>query len=112
MRDHAEKLQVLFNTPDFCVTLVNDPVGVEFCGSLKNVIALGAGFVDALGYGSNTKAALIRIGLMEMKKFAKMFYQSAGVADLITTCWGGRNVRCAEAFVRTKKVGVGEVSER
>ena len=32
VRDHAEKLQVLFNTPDFCVTLVNDPVGVEFCG--------------------------------------------------------------------------------
>ena len=43
VRDHAEKLQVLFNTPDFCVTLVNDPVGVEFCGSLKNVIALGVG---------------------------------------------------------------------
>ena len=59
-----------------------------------------------------------------MKKFAKMFYkgvkvsninrdnkqnntffQSSGVADLITTCWGGRNVRCAEAFVRTGKVG-------
>ena len=79
MRDHAEKLQVLFNTPDFCVTLVNDPVGVEFCGSLKNVIALGAGFVDALGYGSNTKAALIRIGLMEMKKFDKMFYKGVKV---------------------------------
>ena len=45
VRDHAEKLQVLFNTPDFCVTLVNDPVGVEFCGSLKNIIALGAGFL-------------------------------------------------------------------
>ena len=72
VRDHAEKLQVLFNTPDFCV-------GVEFCGSLKNVIALGAGFVDALGYGSNTKAALIRIGLMEMKKFAKMFYKGVKV---------------------------------
>ncbi|KAK8800228.1 hypothetical protein WA171_004863 [Blastocystis sp. BT1] len=112
VRDHAEKLQVLFNTPDFCVTLVNDPVGVEFCGSLKNVIALGAGFIDALGYGSNTKAALIRIGLMEMKKFTKMFYkgvknttffQSSGVADLITTCWGGRNVKCATLFAKTGK---------
>lgn len=70
---------MLFNTPNFCVQLVNDPVGVEFCGSLKNVIALGAGFVDALGYGSNTKAALIRIGLQEMKKFAKMFYKGVQV---------------------------------
>ena len=121
VRDHAEKLQVLFNTPDFCVTLVNDPVGVEFCGSLKNIIALGAGFVDALGYGSNTKAALIRIGLMEMKKFTKMFYkgvknttffQSSGVADLITTCWGGRNVKCATLFAQTGKVGEGRAVER
>lgn len=70
---------MLFNTPNFCVQLVNDPVGVEFCGSLKNVIALGAGFVDALGFGSNTKAALIRIGLQEMKKFAKMFYKGVQV---------------------------------
>ncbi|KAK8803538.1 hypothetical protein WA158_001232 [Blastocystis sp. Blastoise] len=111
-REHAELIQVLFHTDNFCTELVNDPVGVEFCGALKNIIALGAGFIDALGEGSNTKAALIRIGLMEMKKFAKMFYhgarsatffQSSGVADLITTCYGGRNVRCAEAFVKTKK---------
>ena len=83
MRDHAEKLKVLFHTDDFRVTLVNDPVGVELCGSLKNVIALGAGFVDALDLGSNTKAALIRIGLMEMKKFAKMYYKNVKVRFII-----------------------------
>ena len=70
---------MLFNTPNFCVQLGNGPGGVEFCGSLKNVIALGAGCVDALGFGSNTKAARIRIGLQEMKKFAKMFYKGVQV---------------------------------
>lgn len=114
-KECANVYQTLFTTPTFSVQLAPDVPGVELCGALKNIVALGAGFVDGLGYGCNTKAAAIRIGLGEMKKFISMFYpgndssgtmfESCGVADLITTCFGGRNRKCSEAFVKSRVEG-------
>eukprot|EP00794_Sanderia_malayensis_P003849 gene3849-4385_t len=102
----------LFHCSYFKVNVVEDAHTVELCGALKNIVAVGAGLVDGLGYGENTKAAIIRLGMIEMKLFANTFYdnvkestflESCGIADLIATCYGGRNRKVAEAYVRTGK---------
>ena len=106
--------QMAFNTKSFSVNVVDEVASVELCGAIKNVVALAAGFTDGLGMGSNTKAAIVRLGLKEMEAFIRHFYpatsshvfsESCGVADLITTCFAGRNRKCAEAFAASRVEG-------
>jgi glycerol-3-phosphate dehydrogenase (NAD+) len=104
-------LKALFHRPYFHVRIVSDVTAVSLSGALKNVVALAAGYVAGLGWGDNAKAAMMRVGLLEMVKFGHTFFkgsgirtetfteESAGVADLITSCSGGRNFRCAKMSV-------------
>lgn len=116
--DHLT-FSALFHRPYFHVSMVLDVAGVSLSGALKNIVAIAAGFVDGRGWGDNAKAAIMRVGLLEMVKFGKEFFgetvhnatfteESAGVADLITSCSGGRNFRCAKMAIE-KGVPVEEV---
>ena len=88
----AEFLQDVFMCPTFRVYTSDDIIGVELGGALKNVIALCAGISDGLGYGDNTKAALITRGLAEITRLgtamnakAATFSGLSGLGDLIVT---------------------------
>ncbi len=89
----ARIAQRLLTTPNLCVYTNTDVVGVELGGALKNIIALGAGMADGLGYGDNAKAAFITRGLTEMTALGAAlganpltFSGLAGLGDLIATC--------------------------
>mgnify|MGYP005961131525 CR=1 FL=1 len=92
-RETAEFLQSAFNSKVFRVYTSPDMLGIELGGSLKNVIALAAGIADGLGYGDNTKAALITRGIaeisvlaIEMGAKAETLFGLTGIGDLIVTC--------------------------
>jgi len=85
--------QRLLSTPNLCIYTNTDVVGVELGGALKNIIALGAGMADGLGYGDNAKAAFVTRGLTEMTALGVAlganpltFSGLAGLGDLIATC--------------------------
>ena len=91
----CEKIQQVFSTDYFRVYTNSDVIGVELGGALKNVIAIAAGVCDGLGYGHNSRAALITRGLAEIKKIgiamgarAETFSGLAGMGDLVLTCTG------------------------
>lgn len=103
-RETAEYLQKIFMSPVFRVYTSLDILGIELGAALKNVIALAAGVADGLGYGDNTKAALITRGIAEISRLgiamgarAETFFGLSGIGDLIVTC--------ASVHSRNRKAG-------
>ena len=103
-RKTAEYLQSMFISKVFRVYTSPDILGIELGGSLKNVIALAAGIADGLGYGDNTKAALITRGIAEIARLGvkmggkiESFVGLTGIGDLIVTC--------ASVHSRNRKAG-------
>ncbi|SPE54717.1 Glycerol-3-phosphate dehydrogenase (NAD(P)+) [Verrucomicrobia bacterium] len=106
-RDHAtvREVQRLFNRPSFRVYTSSDLLGVELGGALKNVVAIAAGVSDGLGFGDNSKAALVTRAMAEIRRLgvacgarAETFTGLSGLGDLMVTCFSrhSRNRRFGE----------------
>jgi glycerol-3-phosphate dehydrogenase (NAD(P)+) len=92
-KNTAKKAQKMLTCPGFCIFTNTDVIGVELGGALKNIVALGAGIADGLGYGDNAKAAFMTRGLTEITALGMAlganpltFAGLAGLGDVITTC--------------------------
>lgn len=117
--EFAERAASLFRSERFRVYTSTDMVGVEIGGAVKNVLAIAAGIADGLGFGANTRAALITRGLREIVRFgtamggqAESFMGLAGLGDLVLTCTDdqSRNRRFGLALARGLSVSAAEQS--
>jgi glycerol-3-phosphate dehydrogenase (NAD(P)+) len=109
----AKAVQDIFFTERFRVYTNNDIVGVEIGGSIKNIVAIAAGISDALGFGTNAKAALLTRGLVEIVRLGvamggkkETLYGLSGLGDLATTCMSSysRNRWLGEEIGKGKKL--------
>ena len=111
--EDARTVQSIWNGPRFRVYASDDPVGVETGGAVKNVIAIAVGCSDGLGFGDNTRAALITRGLAEVSRFARASGARtdtvaglSGTGDLIVTCTSrhSRNHSVGERLGKGEKI--------
>jgi len=118
--DDLKWLRPVIARPYFPIATVKNVEGPQMCGALKNVVAIGKGILDGMGLSSNTIAALMRIGMTEMKGFILeffdvpdlVFWESCCFADLITTCMSGRNQLVGAEFARRQGAVSFETLER
>ena len=111
--ERAKRVQEIWSGPRFRVYTSSDPVGVEIGVAVKNVLAIAVGGADGMGFGDNTRAALITRGLVEMKRFVLAYGGApetlsglAGIGDLIVTCTSvhSRNHSVGERLGKGEKI--------
>lgn len=111
--DKAKEIQKIFTNNNFRVYLNNDLVGVEIGAAVKNCLAIAAGMCDGLGYGDNSKAALITRGIVEMTRYGKLYGANettfsglSGMGDLIVTAISkhSRNRHVGECLGKGQKI--------
>ncbi len=109
----AKEIQDIFTTPNFRVYTSGDLIGVELGGALKNIIAIASGISDGMGFGVNTKAALLTRGLVEIIRLGtkmgakkETFFGLSGLGDLATTCMSthSRNRGLGEKIGKGKRL--------
>ena len=109
----AKRVQEVWSGPTFRVYTSGDPAGVEIGGCVKNVLAIAVGCSDGMGFGDNTRAAIMTRGLVEMKRFVLAYGGKpetmsglAGVGDLIVTCTSvhSRNHSVGERLGKGEKI--------
>ena len=115
----AKRFQVLVGTPMFRAYTDADVVGVEICGALKNIVALGAGAIDGMGYGDNAKAGFMTRGLAEIARYGFACGANpltvaglAGVGDLIATCMSKHSRNRTVGELLAKGLTAAEIQER
>ena len=115
----AKHFQDIVGTPMFRAYTDGDVVGVELSGALKNIVALGAGAVDGMGYGDNAKAGFITRGLAEIARFS--FAKGAnpltvaglaGVGDLVVTCMSKHSRNRTVGELLAKGLSIGDIRQR
>ncbi len=113
LKEVSSEVRDLLTTDYFKVFVSKDVIGVEICGSLKNIIAIAAGLMDGLGFGYNAQAAVITGGLAEITRIGlhkganiTTFLGLAGIGDLVLTCTGelSRNRHVGRELGRGKKL--------
>lgn len=112
-KECLKKVKEIFQTDFFKVFPHDDIIGIEVCGSIKNIAAIATGVCDGLGFGDNARASIITLGLREMSIFGQKFgakrstfYGIAGVGDLVSTCTSkhSRNRLVGEKLAQGKNV--------